>query len=175
METVKIDFEPCKSIGDIQNLLKEHLIISEWDDKNPDVLLRQLKELNQCEIYLRGTNLLPNNISEYMKQIISIFNKVEEMYNNIDVNIMDVVTIDFTGVKSVYEAHKLISEKLDFPDWYGGNLPALWDLLYREIPTYEVHMKGTEAVSDNLLPFMKQVIEIFRRAETDNSVKLILE
>jgi len=166
MEKIIIDFENCINENDVRNLIKENFNISDWENKNPDNLLRQLKELAQCKIYFRGTNLVPANISKYLKQIIDIFDKVEDMYNNIRVYVWDIVTIDFTNVKSVYEIHKLISEKLDFPEWYGGNFPALWDMLTGYIKSYEIHLKGMGAVSEYLQLYLQKIVEIFQKAET---------
>jgi len=105
MKKIIIDLENCKSTDEIRNLIKKNLNLIEWNENNPDVLLKILRELEQCRIYFRGANLVPANISKYIKQIIDIFDKVEELYNNIDFHVMDVVTIDFTGIKSIYEAH----------------------------------------------------------------------
>ena len=41
--------------------------------------------------------------------------------------------IDLKNVKSKEDAHKIIKEKLDFPDYYGANLDALNDAL-SELP-----------------------------------------
>ena len=37
--------------------------------------------------------------------------------------------IDFTGVQSIWDVHAILKESLDFPDYYGGNLDALFDCL----------------------------------------------
>ncbi|MCL2774335.1 MAG: barstar family protein [Oscillospiraceae bacterium] len=175
-EKIIIDFAPCKSIDDVRSLLKENLNLSDWNDINPDGLLKQLKELNQCKIYFRGINLVSDDIAEYMKQVIEIFRRVEEMYKNIRVYVMNVVTIDFTEVKSVYEAHKLISEKLAFPDWYGGNLDALWDLLTRYIPPYEIRINGINAVHEYVRPALQKIVDTFQEAEAKyNYHKIINE
>jgi len=175
-EKVVIDFEPCKNIDDVRSLLKNDLNSAEWNDKNPDELLKQIKELNPCKIYLRGMNLVSTDISKYMSQIADIFYKVADMYNNIRVYTWNVITIDFTGVKSVYEAHKLISEKLNFPEWYGGNLDALWDLLTGYIPSYEIHLKGINEVHENLHPALQKIVNTFQEAEAKYDYhKIIVE
>ena len=79
MERIIIDFENCVSEHDIRYLIKENLNISDWDNTTPDDLFRQLKELKQRRIIFRGTNLVPGNISKYIKQIINIFDKVEDI------------------------------------------------------------------------------------------------
>ncbi|MCL2772355.1 MAG: barstar family protein [Oscillospiraceae bacterium] len=111
-----------------------------------------------------------------MKQIIKIFRRVEEMRKNIRVYEQDVATIDFTEVKSVYEAHKLISEKLNFPDWYGGNLDALWDLLTGYISPHEIHIKGITDVHGHVRPALQKIVEVFQEAEAKYGLhKIIVE
>ena len=42
---------------------------------------------------------------------------------------MKEITLDFKDFMSLKEAHKYIAKKLDFPDYYGANLDALFDCL----------------------------------------------
>ena len=173
-----IDFENCVSTEEIRDLLKQNLNLSEWDDKKPDDLLKMLKELEPCKIYLRGTNLVPENIAKYMNQVIDIFDKVEELYNNIRVYVWEVVTIDFTNVKSIYEIHQLIGKTLDFPEWYGGNLDALWDLLVGYIALYEIHIKGIRAVHEYLQLYLQKVVEVFQKVSkfyNDDNIVVYIE
>ena len=37
--------------------------------------------------------------------------------------------IEGAAVGSMARLHRLLAEQLDFPDWYGGNLDALYDCL----------------------------------------------
>ena len=38
-------------------------------------------------------------------------------------------TIDVSDVSSIEELHELMSYEMDFPDYYGGNLDALYDVV----------------------------------------------
>ena len=56
------------------------------------------------------------------------------MLNNCDKNAYKKVTdnpiiLDFSQCKYFGEIHKIIKEKLGFPDYYGENLDALWDCM----------------------------------------------
>lgn len=39
------------------------------------------------------------------------------------------IELDLNNVKSEQEVHLLLKEQLEFPDYYGGNLDALHDML----------------------------------------------
>ncbi|MCL1858093.1 MAG: barstar family protein [Oscillospiraceae bacterium] len=171
---IPIDFRNCVSTDEIRELLKKHLNLPEWNDKKPDDLLRALKEFEPSRIYFVGTNLMPDNIYGYMKQIIDIFNKIEDMYDNIIIYVRDVITIDFTNAKTVYDIHDIISDALDFPEWYGRNFDALWDLLTGYIITYEIHLKGTKDVEEG--SYLQKIVEIFQKAESEyDAHKIIIE
>ena len=40
-----------------------------------------------------------------------------------------VVSFDLSTVDSVRELHALMATTLDFPDWYGPNWDAFWDVI----------------------------------------------
>ncbi|MDR3091594.1 MAG: barstar family protein [Clostridiales bacterium] len=79
---------------------------------------------------------------------------------------IDKITIDFSGVKNFCDLHRVISESLDFPDWYGKNLDALWDLLTGYIGGgWEITLKGCDKIPKPLQEYMGKVVNIFLRAE----------
>ena len=48
---------------------------------------------------------------------------------------MDYRVLEGSRMTDREDAHRHIAEVLGFPDWYGGNLDALWDLLTELGPT----------------------------------------
>ncbi len=79
---------------------------------------------------------------------------------------MKKVTIDFAGCKNIYEIHSRMNEKLDFPDFYGENLDALWDVLTGFIEWNQIiYLKGCADVDEKLISYMQKVIEVFQEAE----------
>lgn len=42
---------------------------------------------------------------------------------------MKIITLDCAGLDGKEALHSALAEALDFPEWYGQNLDALYDLL----------------------------------------------
>ena len=71
-------------------------------------------------------------------------------------------TVDFTTVEHYLEMHFIIKEALDFPDYYGCNLDALWDCL-TDMVSRPIHIEiiGLEAVEQKFGDYASKLIEIF--------------
>ncbi len=41
----------------------------------------------------------------------------------------EVIVVDFAELRDMGDVHDFFSEMFDFPEWYGRNSDALWDLL----------------------------------------------
>ena len=160
---IVIDFRNCKNIEEVKNLFKEKLDITDLD--NPDILYKSLREFEKCQIRVKGANLVASNLSAYIQKIVDVLDKIENLYNNIDVRLMDAVTIDFSNAKTIHQIEDIISNALDFPDWYGRNLSALWDLLTGYIAPYEIYIKGANTVRKDLAKQVEKMIQIFLEAE----------
>ena len=71
-------------------------------------------------------------------------------------------TIDLTDCKYLMELHERIRKALDFPEWYGKNWDAFWDLLHRECKYDYITVIGANTVADELKPSitkMKKLLE----------------
>ena len=60
---------------------------------------------------------------------------------------MKIIELDLTGCKYLYDLHERIRIAFDFPEWYGKNWDAFWDLLWSECDADKVIIKG-----ENTLP-----------------------
>ena len=60
---------------------------------------------------------------------------------------MKTIELDLTGCKYLSEIHEKIRVAFDFPEWYGGNWSAFWDLLRSECDADKLTIKG-----ENTLP-----------------------
>lgn len=68
---------------------------------------------------------------------------------------MKIINLDFTGCKNLCEMHERIRVAFDFPEWYGGNWDAFWDLLWSECDADKVIIKGEAGMPENLEKHIK--------------------
>ena len=76
-----------------------------------------------------------------------------------------IVTLDLTGCKYLGELHQRIKKAFDFPDFYGENWDAFWDLLRSECDADKVVVVGGDSVSKELstsVQTMKGILEEFQ-------------
>ena len=75
---------------------------------------------------------------------------------------MKTIELDLTGCKYLSEIHEKIRVAFDFPEWYGGNWSAFWDLLWSECDADKVIVKGEHSLPnefDNSLRKMHEILE----------------
>ena len=75
---------------------------------------------------------------------------------------MEEVMLDFTGCRYIMKLHDIIQEGFSFPEWYGRNLDALWDLMrYYDGPPVIVKIRGIETMPKDLRDYMEEVLDVF--------------
>lgn len=79
------------------------------------------------------------------------------------------ITLDFGRIKTEEELHSYIKRKLEFPDYYGDNLDALWDMLTGESEEMRITIKHSEHFIDNLGEYAEDVLDIFEESAEENS------
>ena len=70
--------------------------------------------------------------------------------------------LDLTGCKYLGEIHQRIKKAFDFPDFYGENWSAFWDLLRSECDADKVIVLWEKAVSEELRPSVKMIYKILK-------------
>ncbi|MBQ7356351.1 MAG: barstar family protein [Clostridia bacterium] len=70
--------------------------------------------------------------------------------------------IDFSNVENYRDIHKTIKEALDFPDYYGENLDALWDCLTDQLLSGTTYIEILSlAQIEKFDGYDKKIIDIF--------------
>jgi len=88
---------------------------------------------------------------------------------------MRIVTLDCTTITSRRELHRALAQTLRFPDWYGGNLDALFDCLTDlETPT-ALTLTGWHTLEEVLEEYGRKVLQTMQEAAEENEdFRLIL-
>ena len=79
------------------------------------------------------------------------------------------VTLDLTGCQSLGEIHQRIKKTFDFPDFYGQNWDAFWDLLRTECDANKIEVLGEDTVSKELEPSIEMINEILQELKEDRA------
>lgn len=81
-----------------------------------------------------------------------------------------IITLDLTGCKYLGELHQRIKIAFGFPDWYGENWDAFWDLLRSECDADKVEILGEYTLSKEFNRQIETMHEILQRNK-DNRKK----
>ena len=71
--------------------------------------------------------------------------------------------VDFSEVQHFIDIHEVLKRDLDFPDYYGGHLDALWDCLTDmlcDISIIEIY--NSEKILDKFQYEWQEIIEVFK-------------
>ena len=79
------------------------------------------------------------------------------------------VTLDLTGCQSLGEIHQRIKKTFDFPDFYGQNWDAFWDLLRTECDANKIEVLGENTVPKELEPSIEMINEILQELKEDRA------
>lgn len=85
--------------------------------------------------------------------------------------------MDGRKINTESDFHREISNILGFPEWYGRNLDALWDLLTGHIDTnvrltWRYHNVSRERLGDDFNRIMSVFIDL---KQTESNFELILD
>ena len=76
---------------------------------------------------------------------------------------MEIIELDLTGCTHQIDIQKRIKEAFDFPDWYGHNWDAFWDLLWSDVDADKVILKGIHSLPASLDKPLAILFEILDR------------
>lgn len=58
------------------------------------------------------------------------------------------ITVSCAGIETKADLHAVLADALTFPDWYGGNLDALYDCLTDLEEAVHLHLTDWETLPD---------------------------
>lgn len=89
---------------------------------------------------------------------------------------MEIVIIDGKDVTSTEALHRILKDQLDFPNFYGENLNALWDCLtgWIELPLTLV-WENFEASQKALGSDADDVLELFQEAQEELGNRFVIQ
>ena len=68
-----------------------------------------------------------------------------------------VITLNLTDCKTWDDFYERIRLAFGFPEWFGKNIQALWDLLSTECDADELHIIGESSLSKDLYEELSRV------------------
>ena len=78
------------------------------------------------------------------------------------------VELDGRNMTDRSATHDYLARELRFPDYYGRNLDALYDLLTGCSQPLEIVISNTEAIKSQLGIYGSTLLQTFQEAENDN-------
>lgn len=79
------------------------------------------------------------------------------------------VILDALEMTDKHAAHEYIQCQLDFPEYYGHNLDALWDLLTTISDPLHIILINAETLHANLGGYADLMLAVFSEAAAHNS------
>lgn len=76
--------------------------------------------------------------------------------------------LDGEKVQDKERLHGWLSESLGFPDWYGGNLDALYDCLTDLSEEVRLVIVHGDKLREALGPYWDRLFQVFSQAAQDN-------
>jgi ribonuclease inhibitor len=78
------------------------------------------------------------------------------------------VTLDGALMSTIAEAHQYIKQQFEFPEYYGRNLDALWDLLSTYSDPLQIVLMNSDALYEALGNYGVGLVSVFSDAENEN-------
>jgi len=73
---------------------------------------------------------------------------------------MIIIELNLTGCKHLDELHERIRTAFNFPEWYGKNWDAFWDLMWSECDADKVIIRGENTLSNDFNTSLSKMHEV---------------
>lgn len=81
---------------------------------------------------------------------------------------MEIVTIDCSKIDTADKFHEALAQALDFPDYYGKNLDALYDCLTDDFTDRELVFNNWHSLEYKLKDYSGKALYVFQQACLEN-------
>lgn len=81
---------------------------------------------------------------------------------------MQIISIDCLDIKTSEQLHQKLARALDFPDYYGKNLDALFDCLTEYRQDREVIFHNWHSLAYSLKDYAEKALYVFHEASEEN-------
>ena len=89
---------------------------------------------------------------------------------------MQEIIIDGEKIHTKEELHKAFAEQFGFPEWYGGNLDALYDCLTELMEEVDIHILHTASLEEKLGGYGGTLLRVLKDAEENNlNIQVIVD
>ena len=78
------------------------------------------------------------------------------------------IILDFNKIEDKKELHDYLADKLSFPEYYGGNLDALYDLLTEPREEKTLIIRGADALIQKLGRYGEKLFNVMEDATGEN-------
>lgn len=176
MKTVDLRLGPYNQIRTLYNVLSVAFEI-EPRVYSFDAFSDFLKSNGGFDIEIHYRDSLHGEVLIEFERIITLFDTLKaekgDSYLNYTYIPREKVTLDFTCCKTVQELYEQMHSKMEWEDWYGHNLDALWDILtglpHKGDDVLILRPKAYEEASDCLAVFLTdkldRICEVFLEAQ----------
>ena len=83
---------------------------------------------------------------------------------------MNYITLDFSGIKSLWQLHEYFKEVFELQDYYGRNMDALWDCLrcsFEEDTT--IILKNLHSMPKDMHHIIPTIQELFQDLQNEEA------
>lgn len=81
---------------------------------------------------------------------------------------MKIIELDLTGCKYWDDLHNRIRKAFGFPEWYGENWDAFWDLMWSECDADKLVIKGEHTMPKEFAEELAIMHEILERSKKNS-------
>ena len=175
MKIVHLDLTDCKYIDDLHERIRVAFDFPKWYGANWSAFWDLLwSDCDADRVIITGEHTMPKEFDESLAKMHKILDRMiqfcedtehpfsYEIRNEKGAQAMKIVHLNLTDCKYIDDLHERIRVAFDFPEWYGENWDAFWDLLWRECDADKVIITGEHTMPkefDRELAVMHELLE----------------